>query len=63
MDPSLAQFQWPSFAEVATSLGGQGILVDSEEQLEIALQSIEARDKPLLIELKLDPDDVPRMRT
>ncbi|PIB25571.1 acetolactate synthase [Amylibacter kogurei] len=62
MDPSLAAFEWPSFAQVATALGGQGICVDSNERLDIALQAIENRDRPLLIELKLDPENVPRMR-
>ncbi len=63
MNPGLAQFQWPSFADVATALGGQGLVVESEDQLESAIEAIEKRDRPLLIELKLDPDDVPRMRT
>ena len=62
MDPGLSTFDWPSFANVATALGGQGITVDSNESLETALQAIETRDKPLLIELRLDPNDVPRMR-
>ncbi len=62
MDPSLTEFQWPSFAEVATSLGGQGIEVRTKEELEIAIAAIETRKVPLLIELKLDPNDVPRMR-
>lgn len=62
IDPSLSQFEWPSFADVATALGGQGILVETEDQMTDAIKAIEARDRPLLIELKLDPDDVPRMR-
>ncbi|MGI9353814.1 MAG: thiamine pyrophosphate-dependent enzyme, partial [Rhizobiaceae bacterium] len=62
MNPSLAQFQWPSFADIATSLGGQGISVTSNEELDAAVEAIEQRQGPLLIELKLDPDDVPRMR-
>lgn len=62
MNPSLAQFQWPSFADIATSLGGQGISVASNEELDAAVEAIEQRQRPLLIELKLDPDDVPRMR-
>ena len=56
MNPSMAQFEWPSFAEIATSLGGQGILVESADQLETAIEAIDKRDRPLLIELKLDPD-------
>jgi acetolactate synthase I/II/III large subunit len=62
MDPGLSQFDWPSFADVATALGGQGLAVQSAEDLEIAIGAIETRDKPLLIELRLDPNDVPRMR-
>ncbi|GAB4356021.1 MAG: thiamine pyrophosphate-binding protein [Oricola sp.] len=62
MDPGLAVFEWPSFADVATALGGRGIRVRSEEDLETALAAIGTRDRPLLIELCLDPNDVPRMR-
>lgn len=62
MDPSLSQFEWPSFADVATALGGQGIRVSSNKDLATAIAAIETRDRPLLIELRLDPNDVPRMR-
>jgi acetolactate synthase-1/2/3 large subunit len=62
MDPGLSQFDWPSFAEIATSLGGEGIAVQSEADLDIAISAIGTRTKPLLIELKLNPLDVPRMR-
>ncbi|MBL4768196.1 MAG: thiamine pyrophosphate-binding protein [Rhodobacteraceae bacterium] len=62
MDPSLTEFHWPSFADVATSLGGQGIEVRTNEQLELALAALENRDRPVLIDLRLDPHDVPRMR-
>lgn len=62
MDPGLTMFDWPSFATVATALGGQGIEVASEADLARALAAIPNRDRPLLIELKLDPEDVPRMR-
>ncbi|MGB0506790.1 MAG: thiamine pyrophosphate-binding protein [Pikeienuella sp.] len=62
MDPSLTQFDWPSFAEVATSLGGTGIEVSSAEELEVALAALEERSGPVLIDLRLDPNDVPRMR-
>ena len=62
MDPSLTEFHWPSFAGIATSLGGQGFEVRSSDDLEVALAALETRDKPMLIELHLDPMDVPRMR-
>ena len=62
IDPGLSQFEWPSFADVASALGGLGIQVETPEQLDTAIQAIQTRDRPLLIELMLDPDDVPRMR-
>ena len=51
MDPGLSMFDWPSFAEIGTALGGQGIYVDSVETLESAITAIDTRTKPLLIEL------------
>ena len=62
MDPGLSQFNWPSFAAVGTALGGEGIEVSTEADLDRAIAAIKNRTKPLLIELKLDPNDVPRMR-
>ena len=63
MDPGLSRFGWPSFAEAAKALGGDGVTVDSNDSLEAALDAIGAGAGPLLIDLKLDPDTVPRMRT
>jgi thiamine pyrophosphate-dependent acetolactate synthase large subunit-like protein len=62
MDPSLTEFHWPSFAEIAKSLGGEGIEVHSEAELETTLVALKNRKGPFLIELRLDPHDVPRMR-
>lgn len=63
MDPSLSVFQWPSFAETATALGGIGISVRSDADLDKALDTLRGhKSGPALIELHLDPHDVPRMR-
>lgn len=62
MDPSLTELHWPSFAQIATSLGGEGVEVRSKEDLETALSTLKDRKGPVLIELYLDPHDVPRMR-
>ena len=62
MDPSLTEFDWPSFADVAVSRGGQGVRVASDADLDIAENAIQTRRGPLLIELCLDPHDMPRMR-
>ncbi|SPF80260.1 thiamine pyrophosphate-binding protein [Pseudoprimorskyibacter insulae] len=62
MDPSLSEFDWPSFAKVATALGGTGFEVRSLEALETALAEAAQTKGTKLLELHLDPDDVPRMR-
>jgi len=62
MDPSLTEFHWPSFAQVARSLGGDGVEVRSMADLERGIAAMAARTGPFLIELHLDPHDVPRMR-
>lgn len=62
MDPSLTEFHWPSFVDIAKSLGADGCEVRSDLELENALDALQKRKGPFLIELKLDPHDVPRMR-
>lgn len=62
MDPSLTEFHWPSFAQIATSLGGEGVEVRSMEELEGAVTAMQTRKGVFLIELRLDPHDVPPMR-
>jgi thiamine pyrophosphate-dependent acetolactate synthase large subunit-like protein len=59
MDPSLSLLDWPDFAPVATSLGGTGFTVRSTEDLETALAAVGRRDRPVLLDLKLDPDAIP----
>ncbi|EEE36164.1 putative acetolactate synthase [Rhodobacteraceae bacterium KLH11] len=62
MDPGLSEFNWPSFAGIAKSLGADGAEVHTREDLETALATVKNRTGPFLIELHLDPHDVPRMR-
>ena len=62
MDPSLTTFQWPSFAAVADALGAQGAQVHSAQELEAGLEALANRSGVFLLELCLDPHDVPRMR-
>lgn len=62
MDPSLTEFHWPSFVDIAKSLGADGYEVRSDQELNEALEALKERKGPFLIELRLDPDDVPRMR-
>lgn len=62
MDPRLSEFEWPSFVSLARSMGADGIEVRSTAELETALAALGNRTGPFLIELRLDPHDVPRMR-
>ena len=62
MDPSLTEFDWPSFADVAKAMGGEGVQVRSPKELESAIEAVHARTGPIIVDLKLDPNNVPRMR-
>lgn len=56
MPPGLITFDWPDFAPVAQSLGGDGVTVRSFDDLDRAEDAIRNRTKPLLIDLKVDPN-------
>lgn len=59
LDPGIATFDWPDFAPLADALGGRGVTVRTVADLELAEQAIRERDRPLLIDIKLDPDRIP----
>lgn len=59
MSPEISMFEWPDFAPIAKALGGDGVTVRGEADLDMAVQSIKTRKGPLLIDLKLDPEWVP----
>jgi len=59
MDPAVSLFDWPDFAPIATALGGRGVIVRSLDDLDAARTAIAERDRPLLIEVKLDPHQMP----
>ncbi|MEL7116072.1 MAG: thiamine pyrophosphate-dependent enzyme, partial [Pseudomonadota bacterium] len=61
MDPGLSLFHWPSLAEAAVALGGDGLRVTSEAELDAISAKLTARKGPLLIELMLDAAHVPRL--
>jgi acetolactate synthase I/II/III large subunit len=58
MDPTISTFQWPDFGPVATALGGQGFTVHNLDELDEAFAAIADRDRPILIDIKIDPDKV-----
>ena len=58
MEPSLSLLNWPDLAPVAVALGGHGVTVRSERDLETAAAAIADRKAPLLIDVKLDPESL-----
>ena len=58
MDPAISTFDWPSFAAVASALGGLGHAVHTQEELEKVLDTLADRDRPALIEVFLDPASI-----
>ncbi len=58
MDPAISTFEWPDFGPIAMALGGQGFTVRNLAELDEALAAIETRDRPILIDIKIDPDKV-----
>ncbi|MBX3529045.1 MAG: thiamine pyrophosphate-binding protein [Rhizobiaceae bacterium] len=61
MDPTLSLLDTPDLEPVATALGAAGLTVRDDDDLERAIQAIASRDRsrPLLVDVKLDPDCIP----
>lgn len=59
MDPAISTFDWPPFAPLAEAMGATGIEVNDHADLDRALRRIVDRDRPVLIDLRVDPDAVP----
>jgi thiamine pyrophosphate-dependent acetolactate synthase large subunit-like protein len=57
MDPEISLMNWPDFAAVAQAFGVQGHTVTTVSQLESALG--EPTTGPRLIDIRLDPADIP----
>ncbi|WP_180900726.1 thiamine pyrophosphate-binding protein [Martelella soudanensis] len=59
MDTALSRFDWPAFAPIAEALGGRGVTIEGPDDFGRAAEAIASRDRPLLIELRLDPAKMP----
>ena len=58
LDPVTIAFDWPDFAPVAKALGGDGVTIRSDDDWDAVEKAITNRTRPLLIDLKLDPNRV-----
>ncbi|WP_250004815.1 thiamine pyrophosphate-dependent enzyme [Actinoplanes sp. M2I2] len=54
LDPSLSLFDWPDLVAVAEALGGDGVTVRHLDDLPLVAKAIDTRNRPLLIDLRLD---------
>jgi len=59
LDPTMSTFAWPDLGPVAEALGGRGFTVRNLDELDRALSHLPARDRPVLIDIHLDPNLVP----
>ncbi|WP_459981451.1 thiamine pyrophosphate-binding protein [Nocardioides sp. AN3] len=59
LDPALSTFLWPDLGPVAEALGGRGFTVRNLAELEVALAALPHRDRPVLIDVHIDPELVP----
>ncbi len=55
----IAAFDWPDLAPIADDLGGQGMTVRSCADIAGVARLIANRTRPVLIDVKLDPDTMP----
>jgi thiamine pyrophosphate-dependent acetolactate synthase large subunit-like protein len=56
LETDLSLFNWPDLATLGSGLGGRGIVVRNlENDLTGLVEAIETRDRPLLIDVRLDP--------
>jgi thiamine pyrophosphate-dependent acetolactate synthase large subunit-like protein len=59
MDTTNIGYDWPDFAPVAIALGGDGVTLKSEAGWPLVVEAIANRKRPLLIDIKIDPNKVP----
>jgi thiamine pyrophosphate-dependent acetolactate synthase large subunit-like protein len=56
LETDLSLFNWPDLATLGSGLGGRGMVVRNlKNDLAELVKAIETRDRPLLIDVKLDP--------
>jgi thiamine pyrophosphate-dependent acetolactate synthase large subunit-like protein len=58
IDPSISTFEWPDLAEVARSLGGQGVTVGSIDELDATLARLGRSSGPTLVNILVSADEL-----
>jgi acetolactate synthase I/II/III large subunit len=61
VSPALSLFDWPSFASVAQAMGADGVTVSSIADVPAAVAAAQLRVCPLVIDVLMDPGDIPEV--
>ena len=61
LNPELSLFQWPDFAEVARALGADGLTVASVSDVAAAVAACDSPTRPVVIDVRIAPGDVPEV--
>lgn len=61
LDPGLSLFHWPDFADVARSLGAEGLTVSSVSDVAAAVAALDSPARPVVIDLRIAPQDIPEV--
>lgn len=55
VDPGMSLFDWPSFEEVARSMGAHALTVRDESEIDAVADHVARGDLPLVVDLRIDP--------
>lgn len=55
LDPELSLLRWPPLAPLAEAFGARAVTVTSLDDLPRVAEAIETRDRPLLLDVRVDP--------
>jgi acetolactate synthase-1/2/3 large subunit len=61
LNPDLSLFQWPDFADVARALGAEGLTVASVPDIAAAVAACGAPARPVVIDVRVAPGEVPEV--
>ena len=57
----LSLFDWPDFADVARSLGAEGVTVDAVSDVAAAVAAFGSLSRPVVVDVRIAPADIPEV--
>ena len=61
LPPDLSLFDWPDFAEVASTMGADGVTVATTADIEDAIRAVKSPTRPVVIDIRVAPQDIPEV--